>query len=84
MSNYFNEAGEPLMDGSAMRYEMYLDSLDEAEPDYFLNNGVFVDDFIECESEVCDEDVRDCGHDGRYGDQYEGMEDQWLDGSYEE
>ena len=30
MSNYFNEAGEPLMDGAAMRYEMYLDSMDDA------------------------------------------------------
>lgn len=33
MSNYFNEAGEPLMDGSAMRYEMYLDSMYEPEFD---------------------------------------------------
>ena len=42
------------------------------------------EEFIECASEDCDEDVRDCGHDGRYGDQYDPMEDQWLDGSYEE
>lgn len=32
MSNYFNEAGEPLMDGAAMRYEMYLDSTYEPDP----------------------------------------------------
>lgn len=44
MSDYFNEAGEPLMDGAAMRYEMYLDSTYEPEPDYFLNNGVYRDE----------------------------------------
>lgn len=32
MSNYFNEAGEPLMDAAAMRYEMYLDSTYEPDP----------------------------------------------------
>lgn len=40
MSNYFNEAGEPLMDGSAMRYEMYLDSTYEPDPDEFYNRVV--------------------------------------------
>ena len=39
MSNYFNEAGEPLMDGSAMRYEMYLDSLYEPDPDDFYTDS---------------------------------------------
>lgn len=37
MSNHYNEAGEPLMDGSAMRYEMYLDSLYEPDPDDFYD-----------------------------------------------
>lgn len=37
MSNYFNEAGEPLMDGAAMRYEMYLDSTYEPDPDDFYD-----------------------------------------------
>lgn len=40
MSNYFNEAGEPLMDGSAMRYEMYLDSTYEPDPDAFYDRAV--------------------------------------------
>lgn len=31
--DYFNEAGEPLMDGAAMRYEMYLDSIHEPDID---------------------------------------------------
>lgn len=46
MSNYFNEAGEPLMDGSAMRYEMYLDSLGDREPDsdaFYDNDGDVLD-----------------------------------------
>ncbi len=79
MSDYFNEAGEPLMDGAAMRYEMYLDSTYEPDPDDFYNSE---DDFIECLDDECDEDVRDCGHDGITEDV--GMEDEWLDGSYEE
>lgn len=35
---YYNEAGEPLMDGAAMRYEMYLDSTYEPDPDDFYNS----------------------------------------------
>lgn len=34
---YYNEAGEPLMDGAAMRYEMYLDSTYEPDPDDFYD-----------------------------------------------
>lgn len=52
MSNYFNEAGEPLMDGSAMRYEMYLDSMYEPDPDDFYNvaedEDYFYDNPDEC------------------------------------
>ena len=51
MSNYFNEAGEPLMDGAAMRYEMYLDSTYEPEPDYFLTYDVYRE---EIDPEDCD------------------------------
>lgn len=40
MSNYFNESGEPLMDGAALRYEMYLDSTYEPDPDDFYNREV--------------------------------------------
>jgi len=48
---YYNEAGEPLMDGAAMRYEMYLDSLYEPDPDDFYNS--FEDEEI---------DPADCDH----------------------
>ena len=47
MSNYFNEAGEPLMDGAAMRYEMYLDSLYEPDPDEFYSPR---DDYAPCDN----------------------------------
>lgn len=54
MSNYFNEAGEPLMDGSAMRYEMYLDSMDEPYRDPY-------DDYVyDREPEYVDPE--DCDH----------------------
>lgn len=33
---YFNEVGEPLMDGAAMRTEMYYDSMGEYDPDDYL------------------------------------------------
>jgi hypothetical protein len=80
MSNYFNDAGEPLMDGASMRYEMYLDSQDDYydEPDYYLNNDVERD---------CHGDPDECPY-GGCGDcddvEADPMEDQWLDGSYEE
>ena len=48
MSNYYNEAGEPLMDGAAMRYEMYLDSMYEPDPDDFYRD--------EPDEPECDED----------------------------
>lgn len=38
MSQYYNEVGEPLMDGAAMRYEMYLDSMYEPDPDEFYDD----------------------------------------------
>ena len=53
MSNYFNEAGEPLMDAAAMRYEMYLDSTYEPDP---------YDDYAYDEPEV---DPEDCSHDDK-------------------
>lgn len=37
MSDYYNEAGEPLMSGEAMRYEMYLDSTYEPDPDDYYD-----------------------------------------------
>lgn len=81
MSNYFNEAGEPLMDGAAMRYEMYLDSTYEPEPDYFLNEGVY---YEECDEDHQCEDCGECVDACICDDRDEGGEDSWLDGSYEE
>ena len=82
MSNYFNDAGEPLMDGASMRYEMYLDSTYEPDPDYFLNQ------YVERE---CHGDPDECPYGGCEDcdtipdpDDYAGGEDSWLDGSYEE
>ena len=77
MSNYFNEAGEPLMDGSAMRYEMYLDSTYEPEFDPYDHY------------EDGDIDPDDCDHaDGTYlgssdGDVTEGDYECDLCGSIE-
>lgn len=68
MSDYYNEAGEPLMSGEAMRYEMYLDSMDEFD----------VDDYYDREDE---EDEPE--HDDEDSEPWED-EDGWLDGSYEE
>lgn len=51
MSNYFNEDGEPLMDGSAMRYEMYLDCTYEPDVDDLYD---YAPDFL---------DGEDCPHD---------------------
>lgn len=52
------------------------------------------DDKDECADPDCDEDVRDCGHRefgnpfeddyGYHGSALDEMEDQWLDGSYED
>lgn len=71
MYGYTNDAGEPIMDGAAYRYEGYVDSIYEPDPygaddDYYAEYDGPEDDFD-------DEDL-DAG----------GMEDQWLDGSYEE
>lgn len=66
MSNYFNEAGEPLMDGAAMRYEMYLDSLYEPDPDEFYaasNDYAPCDNGAPCErldADYVDETTAEC------------------------
>lgn len=41
---FFNEVGEPLMDGAAMRTEMYYDSMGEYDPDYYLSSWDDYDD----------------------------------------
>lgn len=60
MSNYFNEAGEPLMDGAAMRYEMYLDSTYEPDPDDYYDR--WEDEPEECEDP--DHACNDCNGPG--------------------
>ena len=71
MSGYFNEAGEPLMDAAAMRFEAELDaqSASEAMEDRWLDDDGFYD-----------ED----GGDEDYEDEPDPIEDQWLDGYYED
>lgn len=89
MSNYgwTNADGEPMMDGAAWRFEQQLDQdsyddgwSDPMESDY----DPFGDEFQACASRTCDEDFRDCGHEDDESDPDDlGMEDAWLDGSYE-
>jgi len=38
MYGYQNEAGEPIMDGAAYRYEQYLDSMYEPDPYDYEDN----------------------------------------------
>jgi hypothetical protein len=58
---YYNEAGEPLMDGAAMRYEMYLDSIYEPDPDDFYDRWDGADEI----------DPADCDHKSNWSS-YEG------------
>lgn len=37
MYGYQNEAGEPIMDGSAYRHEQYIDSMYEPDPDEYYS-----------------------------------------------
>lgn len=57
MSNYgyTNEYGEPIMDGAAYRYEQYLDSTYEPDPD----------DFYDRWDEPEDVDPSECDHPDR-------------------
>ncbi len=72
MSTYFNEVGEPLMDAAAMRFEMYLDSMYEPDPDDFYNRAMYEDvdvDPSECEHDDWSSDGREvecdlCGTEG--------------------
>lgn len=83
MSNYgwTNADGEPIMSGEAYRFEQALDEQDAYErqafdEDFYADypdecGGCGADDPDDC---TCDED----------DDEPFVMEDQWLDGSYEE
>jgi hypothetical protein len=73
MYGFTNDAGEPIMDGAAYRFEQQLDSdyaSMQAEQDFY--------DSWEDE----DEDVEP-EHDDENSEPWED-EDGWLDGSYEE
>jgi len=93
---YQNEDGEPIMDGAAYRYEQYLDSQYEPDPDDFYN--VEPEDHDDCDPDY-DLDVHN-GHAWCYthdqnldlcpgsvtpeDEANDRGEDEWLDGSYEE
>lgn len=62
MSNYYNEAGEPLMDGAAMRYEMYLDSMDDHYDEYPYGYGP--DERDDIDPEDCEHHDRDYRNNG--------------------
>ena len=51
---YFNEAGEPIMDASAARYEAYLDEQSDVERDLYDD-----DYYADYEDEPADEDEDD-------------------------
>lgn len=84
MTNYgwTNEDGEPIMSGEAYRFEQALDA-QSAEERYMDDDQFFGSD----DEYVCDgcgaEDEEDCTCDEDQ-DYYQGGEDAWLDGSYEE
>lgn len=89
MYGWTNEAGEPIMDGAAYRFEQELDAQSAAER--------FEEDFYSMEGDEPDWCKR-CGEEGHEADECEDVapeyddentepwedEDGWLDGSYEE
>jgi hypothetical protein len=87
MSNYYNEAGEPLMDGAAMRYEMYIDSMYEPDPDEYYDSydeGDY-DECPNCDDEGMDPQSGECAYCGyTMGDEPDVPEDQWLDSYMED
>lgn len=68
---YQNEAGEPIMDGAAYRFEQQLDYDYAEEQARMAYDEEYFADYAEEEPDV--------DFDQEYGD-----EDSWLDGSYEE
>jgi hypothetical protein len=55
MSNYgfTNDQGEPIMDGAAYRFEQYIDSMYEPDPDAYYNGWDNEPDYV---------DPEDCDH----------------------
>jgi hypothetical protein len=96
MSNYgwTNEAGEPIMDGAAYRFEQQLDM--ESAHERYLDDDEFFGDDEPSHYDFDWDDLDSTGMPWCYGcDDYAHhgvadddepfvMEDQWLDGSYEE
>lgn len=78
-----NEAGEWLIDGAALRFEAALDDEYAAQradwdEDFYAD---YPDECPDCGSDECEGDCQDENDDD---DAPFVMEDQWLDGSYEE
>lgn len=75
---YYNEAGEPLMDGAAMRYEMYLDSLYEPDPDDFYNS--YEDDEEQADPSTCDHSMNWSSRERVDGSVVVECDDCWTEG----
>lgn len=78
ISDFYNEAGEPLTDGESMRREMYYDSLYEPDVDSFYNHPGWDNDGPEDFCGACggDHDTDDCPE--QYEDDYEPSWDGYL------
>lgn len=93
-NSWMNEDGEPIMDGAAWRFEQQLDA-EAAEERLEIEYMDAWQDDAPCESDPddCDGADLDGNNDGTWECHWCGkewgapaalMEDQWLDGSYEE
>ena len=76
-----NEAGEPYMTAAALRFEAELDEQSAAEREYddFYDDGDEPDWCRKCGDEYDENGEHECEP-----VEPDPMEDQWLDGSYEE
>jgi len=92
-NSWMNADGEPIMDGAAWRFEQQLDmeSAQERMYDDFYDNepADYYDECPNCEGEYSLNTLTGKCEDCEYGNDYLDdesfvMEDQWLDGSYEE
>lgn len=83
MAGWTNEAGEPIMDGAAWRFEQELDA-QSAWEDYAERYLDHYDDEPESWCKRCGEEgheAEDCDNEPEPMDE---PEDAWLDGFYEE
>lgn len=80
MAGWTNEAGEPIMDGAAWRFEQELDAQSAAE----RFEESWYEDFDECDEDHQCEDCGRCVDACVCDDRDDEPEDAWLDGSYEE